>query len=95
MKIYNIGILILLSVVFISCKEKKNLIDEDFINLNPNKAIIKKQYNKYWTFNPLYPEDSLFTPIAKSKKRENMPLGLIKGRDLYNWRIFINMLKII
>lgn len=77
MKIYNIGILILLSVVFISCKEKKNLI-EDFINLNPNKAIIKKQYNKYWTFNPLYPEDSLFTPIAKSKKRENMPLGLIK-----------------
>lgn len=84
MKIYNIGILILLSVVFISCKEKKNFIDEDFINLNPNKAIIKKQYNRYWTFNPFYPEDSLFTPIVKSKKRPNMPLGLIKGRDIYN-----------
>ena len=63
MKIYNIGILILLVVLFISCKEKKKAINEDFINLSPDKNLIKKQYNRYWTFNPFFPEDSLYTPI--------------------------------
>jgi len=68
MKINNIGILILLIVVFFSCKKKKNVIAEDFINLNPNKSIIKKQYNRYSTFNSFFPENSLFTPIISKKK---------------------------
>ena len=93
MKIYNIGILILLVVLFISCKEKKKAINEDFINLSPDKNLIKKQYNRYWTFNPFFPEDSLYTPIGKSKKRPNMPLGLIKGRDIYNLDNFYKYVK--
>ncbi|MGD1320229.1 hypothetical protein [Chryseobacterium sp. 2R14A] len=76
-----------------SCSKNKKVLEEDFINLNPNIHLIKKQYYRYSTFDPFFPKDSLYTPIEPSKnfpERAKTLVNQLNSYDLRNFNTYIN-----
>ncbi|MGN7866978.1 hypothetical protein [Chryseobacterium sp. 22458] len=92
---YNINFIII-SLLFIglsSCNKNKKVLDEDLINLYPNKQIISKQYYKYSVFDPFYPNDSLYTPIAPRASDPKKAKALIKPLKFYELSYFYKYIK--
>lgn len=75
------------------CNKNKKVLEEDFINLYPDKDVIKKAYYKYSLFDPFFPKDSLYTSIEPSKIRPNMSKTLINQFEFYDLRNFSAYIK--
>ncbi|MDV3567964.1 hypothetical protein CMU71_13750 [Elizabethkingia anophelis] len=76
-----------------SCSNNRKIVDEDFINLYPNKQVIKKQYYNYSTLDPFSPTDSLYSPIPPSKSNINRGKGLIVNYKSYDLQYFYKYIK--
>ncbi|MDV3928924.1 hypothetical protein CMT52_16835 [Elizabethkingia anophelis] len=76
-----------------SCNNNRKILDEDFVNLYPNKQIIKKQYYRYSTLDPFSPTDSLYSPIPPSKSNINRGKVLIVNYQSYDLRYFYKYIK--
>jgi hypothetical protein len=77
-----------LLIGILSCNKNKKVLDEDFINLYPDTALIKRNYYKYSTIDPFQPNDSLFTPIEPSKSNPKRAKTLIKSSYSYDLQYF-------
>lgn len=80
---YTLYTVIFLISIF-SCKNNKSLLQEEPINLYPNKEIIKKQYHKYSLLDPFNPNLILYTPIEPSLNDPRKAKTLIKATDPYD-----------
>ncbi|KFE99154.1 hypothetical protein IX39_00220 [Chryseobacterium formosense] len=86
----NKVVILLVLTFFISnsCNKNKKVLNEDYINLYPDKKIIKKQYYRYSTFDPFFPNDSLYSPIESSKNFPDRAKTLVNQLNFYDLRNF-------
>ncbi|MGD1320227.1 hypothetical protein [Chryseobacterium sp. 2R14A] len=85
----NILFYFILVLSLFSCKNNTSVVlQEEPINLYPNKELIKKKYYKYSLHNPFSTDDTLYTPIEPSKNNPKMARTLIKAVDPYDLQYF-------
>lgn len=90
----KILLLVLISVLLLSCKSGKAPSENLMVDLYPDIQKITKDYYKYSINNDFYPNHFLYSPIEPSKTNKNHPRILIpyhidNGSDYHYFYEFI------